>query len=122
MNTETFVARQGDILIERVATLPPELHEAKRDELGRIVLARGERHDHTHAIRNALVCAFSTLEGGEVDYFTVPAGAGGAPVLTHEYSSGDQAEHEAIALAPGDYKVTRQREYVAPEIERRVVD
>ena len=47
---------------------------------------------------------------------------GSGATLTHEYSSGVKAEHEAVSLAPGLYKVTRQREYVAPKIERRVVD
>lgn len=119
MSTKAFVARQGDILIERVAALPPGLTSARRDKLGRVVLARGELHDHTHAIRNRQVCGFRLAGSEEVDY--VEVGGSGA-MLRHEYSSGDQAEHEAVALAPGVYKVTRQREYVAPQIDRRVAD
>ena len=117
--TDTFVARQGDILIERVDKLPKGLTEAKRDRLGRIVLARGEAHDHTHAIRQRNVCSFKIAGSEEVDYFTV---GGSGAVLTHEYSSGAMADHQPVDLAPGDYRVTRQREYVAPQIERRVVD
>lgn len=112
-------ARQGDIYIERVDALPAGASEAKRDELGRIVLARGEAHDHTHAIRDKGVCGFRMAGSEEVDY--VEVGGSGA-TLRHEYSSGAIAEHQDIPLAPGVYKVGRQREYVAPQIERRVVD
>jgi hypothetical protein len=112
-------ARQGDIYIEKVDSLPTGATEAKRDNLDRIVLARGEAHDHTHAIRDKGVCGFRMAGSEEVDY--VEVGGSGA-TLMHEYSSGAQAEHEAIALAPGVYRVGRQREYVAADIERRVTD
>lgn len=117
--SKTFVARQGDILIERVAALPAGLTSVPRDKLGRVVLARGELHDHTHAIRDRLVCGLRLAGSEDVDYIEV---GGSGALLMHEYSSGDQAEHEAVALAPGAYKITRQREYVAPEIDRRVAD
>jgi hypothetical protein len=118
MDTIT-VARQGDILIERIDKLPAGLVEAQRDNIGRIVLARGEAHDHTHAIRDKLVCGFSRAGSEDTDY--VEVGGSGA-TLTHEYSSGAMADHHPVDLAPGLYQVTRQREYVAPQIDRRHVD
>ena len=114
-----FMARQGDVLIERVASLPAGLEPAERDTIGRVVLARGEAHDHTHALRNPLVCGFRVAGSEDVDYIEV---GGSGAVLTHEYSSGVQADHDPVDLAPGVYRVVRQREYVAPQIERRVVD
>jgi hypothetical protein len=84
-----------------------------------VVLARGEAHDHTHALRNPLVCGFRVAGSEDVDYIEV---GGSGAVLTHEYSSGVQADHDPVDLAPGVYRVVRQREYVAPQIARRVVD
>jgi hypothetical protein len=117
MMTKTY--RQGDIMLRLVTALPQGVEIADRDKLGRIVLARGERHDHTHAIHSRSVCGFRVAGSEDVAYIEV--GGVGAP-LTHEYSSGVQADHDPINLAPGVYHVVRQREYVAPQIERRVVD
>ena len=117
--TSIKLARQGDILIERIDALPAGLTEAKRDDIGRIVLARGESHDHSHALRAKNVCGFSLAGSEDVDYTEV---GGAGVVLTHEYSSGAMADHHPVDLAPGVYKITRQREYSAPGIVRRVVD
>lgn len=103
------LARQGDILIERVDSLPEGLEPESRDDLGRFVLAHGERHDHTHAIRSPSVCAFRLKDGYEIGWIEV---GGAGAVLTHEYSTGAKAEHEPVDLPPGVYRVIRQREYV----------
>ncbi len=116
---DAWSARQGDIHIEHIAALPAGLIEAGRDDLGRVVLARGEAHDHTHAIRDRLFCGFRAAGSEGVDYIEV---SGAGATLNHEFSSGDKADHEPIGLAPGVYRVTRQREYVAPAIERFVGD
>lgn len=116
---DAMCARQGDIFIERVDAMPAGVVAADRDDLHRIVLARGESHDHTHAIRDKGVCGFRMAGSQEIDY--VEVGGSGA-TLMHEYSSGAQAEHDGVMLAQGVYRVTRQREYVAPNIQRRVVD
>jgi hypothetical protein len=112
-------ARQGDILVQKIAALPAGLTPAPRDGLGRLILARGERHDHAHAFRNSLVCGFNRAGSDDVDFIEV---GGGGATLTHETASGAQADHDPVALAPGVYRVVSQREYVAPRIERRVVD
>ena len=115
-----MTARQGDIYLERVEALPDGLIEAARDKLGRIVLARGEAHDHTHAIRDRLTCGFRLAGSEDVDYIEV---GGGGATLTHEYSNGAMADHHPINLTPNAYyQVRRQREYVARMLERRVVD
>jgi|SRR5579859_2708039 len=112
-------ARQGDVLLTRVKALPEGVYAAKRDGLGRIVLARGEAHDHTHAIRDRHACGFRLAGSEEVDY--VEVGGSGPATLAHEYSSGVMAEHHPLTLPPGVYKVTRQREY-SPKGIVRVVD
>lgn len=117
-------ARQGDVFIERVDTLPPGAKPAKRDEHGRIVLAHGESSGHAHTIRDKNVMSFrmETAErdvlGAEVDYVLV---GGSGATLNHELVSGQMAEHEPVSLPPGVYKIGAQREY-SPEAIRRAVD
>ena len=113
------IARQGDILIARLDALPAGLRPAPRDGLGRIVLARGELHDHTHAIRSPNVCAFCLFDAEDVEWIEV---GGSSAVLNHEYSSGAMAEHAPVSLEPGVYRIVRQREYVASNVVRRVAD
>lgn len=113
-------ARQGDVSLRRVEALPPGLVEAKRDDIGRIVLAYGEHSGHAHTIRDKHVLSWRATDSDEVDY--VEVGGAGTAVLAHEYESGAMAEHQPVGLAPGVYQVIRQREYVARDIERRAVD
>ncbi len=120
MNIIEKTARQGDVLLIRVDALPEGVTEAKRDRIGRIVLAYGETSGHAHTIRDKGVCGFRMAGSEEVDFIEV--GGSGVATLNHEYESGAMAEHHPITLPPGAYKVVRQREYVAPQIERRVVD
>lgn len=120
-------ARQGDVMLVRVDALPEGLIETKRDTAGRIVLAHGEKSGHGHAIRQRHVQGFrlsTTMDdptgvSGGVDYILV--GGSGPATLSHEYISGQKAEHEPIDLPPGVYKVALQREY-SPQGIQRVVD
>lgn len=114
-----FTARQGDVLIERIDKIPIGLSQAPRDHVGRIMLAYGETSGHGHAIRDKNVVALRMAGSEDVDYIEV---GGSGATLRHEYESGQFAEHEPINLAPGTYRVIRQREYVAPQIDRRVID
>ncbi|HZL01304.1 MAG TPA: hypothetical protein VFC47_15565 [Caulobacteraceae bacterium] len=116
---DATAARQGDIYLERVGALPAGLTTAGRDALGCVVPARGERRGHAHAIRDRRVCGFLTV--GAVDVEFIEVGGSGA-TLNHELPSGEKAEHEPLSLTPGIYRVVRQREYVAPRIERQVAD
>lgn len=127
MNTIDKTARQGDVMLVRVDSLPTGLIPTERDRLGRIVLAHGEKSGHGHAIRNPFVASFR-LEGtrpdptgvsGGVDYIEV--GGSEAATLNHEYESGQMADHHPIELPPGVYKVALQREY-SPEAIVRAQD
>ena len=99
--------RQGDVFIERVDALPTTTTPKPRDR-GRVVLAYGEVTGHAHAIDSALAELFEEQDG------TLYLRASGAVDLVHE-------EHSTIALAPGVYRITHQREY-SPEAIRRVAD
>lgn len=127
MTTIEKTARQGDVMLIRVDALPEGLVPTNRDQHGRIVLAHGEKSGHGHAIRDPHVCGFRmttttadpTGVSGGVDYIEV--GGSGDATLSHEYVSGQMAEHHAITLPPGVYRVALQREYT-PEAIQRVID
>ncbi len=123
MPTINQTARQGDVVLVRIDKLPEGLIASERDKHGRIVLAHGERSGHGHAIRDKSVCSFRLATTGEdpsgvsggVDYIEV---GGSGATLAHEYTSGQKAEHDAIDLPPGVYKVALQREYTPLAIVR----
>lgn len=117
--TENQPGRQGDVALVKVETIPAGFVDAPRDPLGRIVLAYGESSGHAHAIRDKGVCGFRIAGSEDVDYVLV---GGSGATLAHEYESGQLAEHQPLSLEPGAYRVVRQREYVAPQVERRAVD
>jgi hypothetical protein len=108
--------RQGDVLIERIDSLPSKLMPVAR-ESGRVVLAHGEVTGHAHAIANKSVAHFTSpsekVEPGlvGVTYLEVRAAVA---ALKHE-------EHSTIELPAGSYRVTRQREY-SPLALRNVSD
>lgn len=121
---DTMIARQGDVLVERIDALPPGLVEAKRDEHGHIVLALGERSGHRHAIRDKDVTSFlmhsaerDAALSADVDYILV---GGSGATLNHEYVSGVKADHEPVLLAPGAYRVRGQRTYSPAAIVRAI--
>jgi len=105
-----FSARQGDVHIERIASLP-----AKRtivaSEAGRVILAHGETTGHCHAIADTDAALFTSDTDASVTFLEVRAAMA---ALTHE-------EHATIELPRGVFRVTRQREYSPQEI-RRVAD
>ena len=105
MKTISKQYRQGDVFIERVDALPTTTTPKPRDR-GRVVLAYGEVTGHAHAIDSALAELFEERDGGTL-YLRVD----GPVDLTHE-------EHAPIALAPGVYRITHQREYSPSEIRR----
>lgn len=98
------MARQGDVLFTAISQdeLPPDLTEQKSN-----VIVDGEVTGHAHRLVDGriLVGALGAM------YLEVVR----ATRVVHE-------EHNPITLEPGTYKVTRQREYVAPDIERMVLD
>ena len=104
-----FMARQGDILITRIDTLPASATQVKKDEKNRFVLAEGEATGHAHAVIDD-VDQHSMYVDGELRYLSV----GIATALKHE-------EHTFIPLEPGIYEFRRQREYT-PAAIRPVFD
>lgn len=118
------IIRQGDVLLQRVDSLPAGLKETKRDVHGHIVLALGESSGHRHAIRDKHVTSFrfetasrDASLSADVDYIEV---GGGGATLNHEYVSGMKADHEPVLLAPGRYRVVGQRTYAPGAIQRAI--
>ena len=117
--TDTKHYRQGDVLIESIATIPDEAEKQKPS--ARIILAQGEVTGHHHALET--VEPADWWKEGEIStgnqkpatlagelFVSLPNGGG----VTHQ-------EHAAINLPAGHYRITRQREY-APEALRNVAD
>ena len=99
-----FIARQGDVLIRRVASIPSEAKPKERDG-GRVILAYGEVTGHAHQIADPDAVGAVLLTVAESATFlrlTKKA------QLVHE-------EHAPIDLAPGTYEVLHQREYAYGE-------
>jgi hypothetical protein len=94
--------RQGDVLIERVATIPQTAVKQK----GRVILAHGEATGHAHEIHEH----GEAWKDSEV-----------LIVKTKKRSAVKHQEHAPIPLKRGSYRVTRQREY-SPEAIRNVAD
>lgn len=107
--------RQGDVLVAQVR-LRAKSGKAIVDN-GRVILAYGEVTGHAHEV---VADAAVVPAGPPAQLFEEPDGARYLFVdlpclLTHQ-------EHGPIALVPGCYKVTRQREYVAADLNRSVAD
>lgn len=93
--------RQGDVLITLMDTLPIK---AKRLKTKTIVYGEATGHHHD-------------LVGGDIFekdgllYLTLASQGS----VTHQ-------EHDTIELEPGVYAVTRQREYLAADMTKLVID
>ncbi len=111
--------RQGDVLIERINEIPTTATKQKRSR--KVILAHGEVTGHHHALevaapadwwkRGEIAPALEkpSVLAGEL-FLKLPSGG----TVTHQ-------EHSRIELPPGNYRVTRQREY-SPEAIRNVAD
>lgn len=98
----TTMHRQGDLLIVKRDTLPGELKARTSN-----VILEGEVTGHSHRL-----LAGSILEDAQGRMFLECLAA---TQIVHQ-------EHSAISLEPGYWEVVRQREYVAPDISKMVVD
>jgi hypothetical protein len=90
--------RHGDVLIEQVSSLP-----RIREKLPHTILAHGEVTGHSHRIKEPGAELFQTPEGFFLHVVAKPVS------VVHE-------EHQTITLAPGYYRIWRQREYSPEEI------
>jgi hypothetical protein len=104
-----LMARQGDILLKSIPEIPEGLKPVK-DQSGRLILAHGEVTGHHHSIQASPTTALYAGKNDEL-YLLVKEGEA---LLEHQ-------EHGTIQLAPGAYRVVRQREY-SPEAIRNVMD
>ena len=117
--TDTKHYRQGDVIIERIATIPSEA--VKQKPSARIILAQGEVTGHHHALEIETPVEWFVF--GEIApinhkpdtlvgelYVLLPSGG----VVNHP-------EHSSIKLPAGNFRIIRQREY-SPEAIRNVAD
>lgn len=99
--------QQGDVLIQRIETLPAHL-ETIQPENGRYILAKGEATGHAHAVNDHILLFKETdknfLYCFADDYFTV----------LHE-------EHNPIVIPPGLYQVRQVRQFEYFKLENNVV-
>jgi hypothetical protein len=102
--------RQGDVLLEKLNSLPP------RDMTKETLLVRGEGRNHGHFIKGDAVDILNAEEneitsgGGLVtQYIDVKEEA----VLEHLLIDSGKwtQEHDPIAIPPGKYRVIKQREF-----------
>jgi hypothetical protein len=108
--------RQGDVLIERIATgTVPSKGDPRRRDNGRVILAYGEVTGHAHAI--------DTLADPDAAIFDDPSATDGSFYLRLANDSGVMhEEHARIDLPAGEYRVTRQREWTDADEPRTVAD
>lgn len=110
--------RQGDVFIQQLAndaTIPNNAKPVNPDA-GRTILAYGEVTGHAHAL---------PARGAKLFRMDAEPNSGTSPpaylVITGKTMALKHEEHAEIALAPGKYKITIQREY-SPEAIRNVAD
>lgn len=98
MKKQPIQYRQGDVLIERIESIPQKAIKAKTK-----VVAEGEGH-HEHVVDEETQIM---LDGKDM-YLAVNS----AGKLEHVVKdTRTKAEHNTIDLPPGNYRVIQQREY-----------
>lgn len=122
MKSERTLYAQGDILLERIPHKRVETWSVvPADPDGAVVLGRGEKSGHRHAIHSGGAMLVREPRGAGP---AVPADlyvghlvvAEDAVRLTHE-------EHAPIELEKGMYRVRRQRQYSAEaDMRQRLVE
>lgn len=113
MKTIQNRAAQGDILIERVASVPKGATQVKR-LAGGFIVAESETHHH-HMVGNKRVSMLMDGKDPLVCYLQVEGAY--ADIVHHR----DVNAHETVRLPTGCWKITRQKEWT-PEGWRRVAD
>lgn len=115
---QKVIIRQGDVLLQPIEDISPELVPAPLDRDGSATLAHGEATGHRHrlefqagpdgaALSTAYVHPDAASEVAQVRLLAPQA-------LVHE-------EHLPHALQPGAYRVSRPYEYAGEDL-RRVED
>lgn len=106
---EQFVARQGDVLLFKMAALPKGAVEVTPKK-GDVILAFGEVTGHAHRIKRAEKPSARVFDFGAERYIQIVE----KTALTHE-------EHSPVFLDKGVYRQAFQHEEKRAEI-RRVAD
>lgn len=104
--------RQGDVLLVPIepASVPATAVSARRDRMGRAVLAHGEATGHAHVITGPDLRVMVLPDDVDQMFVEIVSRA----TLSHD-------EHGPITVPAGHYRVVRQREYV-PGSFRPVMD
>lgn len=112
MKIDKFV-RQGDVFIRKISKLPEtSLEQVKNEDTKKnIILAHGEVTGHTHQI---------DISSPNIKLWT--DGLERYLEIQEEKVSLIHEEHTKIGLENGFYYVWQPREYVAPDLERKVED
>ncbi len=105
MSKEKRIIVQGDILFCKVKDIPAE---AKKQMDG--IIARGEITGHTHALRP---------DRPGINVMMVLAGVAYVRAVYEAFV--DHQEHDTVILPPGNWEISRQREY-QPEGWKQVAD
>jgi hypothetical protein len=103
-----FHARQGDVKVDVVDSLPPTAIPKARED-GLVVLAHGEVSGHKHHFTEGNVQMYTN------DNRTFIVIEGAPATLYHE-------EHDPITFAPGVYEIRRQREWTDKQEPMPVLD
>lgn len=96
--TDTPLWRQGDVLIQRVESVPPSARVLKR-----AVLASGDTTGQRHQVKDRRAARLHAVgEGRETQLFLE---------VTDDEARVVHPEHGAVCLPRGVYRVWRQREF-----------
>lgn len=117
MKTFTNCAAQGDLLIRRIDSIPPNAEKVKPDK-GLFVVAHSET-GHNHVIAERPNVSLFTTGDPMVSYLQVVQAEEAVENILEHMRSFDT--HEPIKIPPGNYEIRRQREHT-PEGWRRVED
>ncbi|QEH38784.1 hypothetical protein OJF2_73920 [Aquisphaera giovannonii] len=90
--------RQGDILIQRIESVPPAAQRLRRP-----VLASGDTTGHSHRIEDRRTARLLLIDGAPGTQLFLEVDADEASVV--------HPEHDTITLPRGAYRVWRQREF-----------
>jgi hypothetical protein len=110
---------QGDLLVERIDSVPDGYRKIDPDKYGRHVVASGEATGHHHVLRTPGVCQLAREGVSDRVVTTVdPAELLHEQGLEHHTPTLD---HAPLEIPAGTYRVIRQREWVGQGV-RRVED
>lgn len=108
--------RQGDVLIERIASLPQNLKPVAREN-GRVILAHGEVTGRAHAFTERTTNKFTDESGAEFFEVTGPEIVANLPILRRWRSQVlvNHPEFGAIEFAESDITIHGERAIISGE-------